>query len=257
MKSLRQGSWPESLKTFINTMNSSHGANCVWEHSLINPHAIKGVRRKPFPKDSVHPTKSDFIRAKYVNLAFTLKPKLQKFEDECNGNLEMELSRQLCASVRSGNLETSLRLLAQGADPNYYNEEKGSTPLHVAAKSGQASQNELLLVYGANIMAIDHQGLTPIEVAKNNNHFIIAERLVEASFEVTDRLCNFIGQKKPNHALNEHFIVPNDGQQIDLTEQLKIARGKLQLIPNTVFEALVMDIYDEADRREMEASNSI
>lgn len=83
----------------------------------------------------------------------------------------------------------------------------------------------------------------------------MAERLVEALYEVTDRLGQFIGQKKPNHAMHEHFLVPQDGQ-IELTEQLKIARGKLQLIPNTVFEALVMDIYDEADRREMEAGKT-
>lgn len=34
---------------------------------------------------------------------------------------------------------------------------------------------------------------------------------------------------------------------------MKIARGKLQLIPNRMFEELVMDLYDEVDRRETEA----
>lgn len=35
---------------------------------------------------------------------------------------------------------------------------------------------------------------------------------------------------------------------------MKIARGKLQLIPNKMFEELVMDLYEEVDRREMETS---
>jgi G protein-coupled receptor kinase interacting protein 2 len=38
-------------------------------------------------------------------------------EESCS---EEELSRQLHSSVRTGNLETSLRLLAQGANPNYF-----------------------------------------------------------------------------------------------------------------------------------------
>lgn len=37
----------------------------------------------------------------------------------CNA---VELSRQLHSSVRSTNLDTSLRLLVQGADPNYFNQ---------------------------------------------------------------------------------------------------------------------------------------
>ena len=44
---------------------------------------------------------------------------------------ESDLSRQLHSSVRTPNLETSLRLLSQGADPNYYHPEKNSTPLQV------------------------------------------------------------------------------------------------------------------------------
>jgi len=36
--------------------------------------------------------------------------------------LEDDLSRQLHSSVRTSNLETSLRLLSQGADPNYFHE---------------------------------------------------------------------------------------------------------------------------------------
>lgn len=208
--------------------------------------ASKNLRRKPTPKDSLHPTKSDFIRAKHVNLSFILKPSVQ---DDQNTNLEIELSKQLHASCRAPNLETSLRLLVQGADPNYYHEDKGSTPLHVAVKSGQASQVELLIVYGADLTAIDSQGNTPRDLAKDR---AIETRLIEAMYEVTDRVCYFLCGKKPDHQKGEHFIIP-DQNKIEISEQLKIARNKLQLIPNKMFEELVMDLYDEVDRRETEA----
>lgn len=47
-------------------------------------------------------------------------------------------------------------------------------------------------------------------------------------------------------------MIPEQGKA-EISEQLKIARGKLQLIPNKMFEELVMDLYEEVDRRETEA----
>ena len=44
---------------------------------------------------------------------------------------------------------------------------------------------------------------------------------------------------------------------MEINEHLKIARGKLQLIPNKIFEELVMDLFEEVDRREMETSKDI
>ena len=61
------------------------------------------------------------------NLSFVYRPA----KDE-PAVTESELSRQLHSSVRTPNLETSLRLLSQGADPNYYHPEKNSTPLQVS-----------------------------------------------------------------------------------------------------------------------------
>ncbi|XP_064552157.1 ARF GTPase-activating protein Git [Drosophila montana] len=259
VKSLRQGNWEPSVLNFVNSLNA-HGANSVWEHHLLdgstNSSGGKHVPRwrKPTPKDALHPTKSDFIKAKHVNLNFVLKPSLQDDDDSSGGgsNLEQELSRQLHASVRTSNLETSLRFLVQGADPNYYHEEKCSTPLHMAAKFGQASQIEMLLIYGADVNALDGNGMTPLELAKTNNHSTIAERLLDAMYDVTDRLIMFMGGKKPDHASGRHLIIP-ETNGADISEQLKIARGKLQLVPNKMFEELVMDLYDEVDRRECEA----
>jgi G protein-coupled receptor kinase interactor 2 len=197
VKALRQGSWNQSVLNFINQINA-HGANSVWEHVLLDPNS-KQQKRKPNPKDSVQ-SKSQFIKAKHVNLEFVLKPNLQG--DDAT-SLEIELSKQLHASVRSANLETSLRLLAQGADPNYVHEEKGSTtPLHVAAKFNQAAQVELLLVYGADINAVDKNGNSAIDLAKQNQFPLLAERLIEANYEVTDRIIYFLCGRKPDHSVS-------------------------------------------------------
>jgi Spa2 homology domain (SHD) of GIT len=51
----------------------------------------------------------------------------------------------------------------------------------------------------------------------------------------------------------QHLIIPEQSR-VEINEHMKIARGKLQLIPNKMFEELVMDLYEEVDRREMETS---
>lgn len=45
-------------------------------------------------------------------------------------------------------------------------QEKGNTPLHVAAKAGQVFQAELLTVYGADPGAPDTSAKTPIDYAR-------------------------------------------------------------------------------------------
>lgn len=126
----------------------------------------------------------------------------------------------------------------------------------MAVKAGQASQVELLIVYGADLTAKDSKGNTPHDIARQNKHISIADRLIAATYEVTDRLTHFLIGKFPDHANGQHLLIP-DQNSSEISEQLKIARGKLQLIPNKMFEELVMDLYDEIDRRETEASKSI
>lgn len=45
-------------------------------------------------------------------------------------------------------------------------QEKGNTPLHIAAKAGQILQAEVLAVYGADPGALDSNGKTPIDYAR-------------------------------------------------------------------------------------------
>ncbi|XP_016412594.1 ARF GTPase-activating protein GIT1-like [Sinocyclocheilus rhinocerous] len=140
-------------------------------------------------------------------------------------------------------------------------QEKGTTPLHVAAKAGQVLQAELLVVYGADPGAPDINGRTPIDYARQAGHVELAERLVECQYELTDRLAFYLCGRRPDHK-NGHYIIPQMAdrarpkcptQSLDLSELAKAAKKKLQALNNRLFEELAMDVYDEVDRRENDA----
>lgn len=245
IKSLHKSVWHTNLLNMVHTLNDN-GANSIWEHSLLDPNNSKISRRKPQAKDPLHPVKADFIKAKHQHLAFVLRPS----KEECCS--EEELSRQLHSSVRTSNLETSLRLLAQGANPNYFYKEKGTTPLHVAARAGQALQIELLIVNGGNPSMIDFNGQTPAEIAKMAGHIDSSERIIECMYEVTDRLTYYICSRKPNHCMDEHIIIPDSSLPLEQTDLSLEGKTKLQRLPNRLLEELAMDVYDEVDRRENE-----
>uniref|UniRef100_A0A7N6F748 Arf-GAP domain-containing protein n=1 Tax=Anabas testudineus TaxID=64144 RepID=A0A7N6F748_ANATE len=239
VKHLRHSGWPPSLLQMVQTL-ASNGANSIWEHSLLDPAQVQSGRRKPNPQDKVHPTKSEFIRAKYQMLAFVHK--LPCRDDD--GVTTKDLSKQLHSSVRTGSLETCLRLLSLGAQANFFHPEKGTTPLHVAAKAGQILQAELLVVYGADPGAPDINGRTPMDYARQAGHIELAERLVECQYELTDRLAFYLCGRRPGNAAV--FV-------LDLSELAKAAKKKLQALNNRLFEELAMDVYDEVDRRENDA----
>ncbi|XP_033212377.1 ARF GTPase-activating protein GIT1 isoform X3 [Belonocnema kinseyi] len=246
IKFLHKGPWSTSLLKMVRTLHDS-GANNIWEHSLLDPNNSKTSRRKPQSKDLLHPVKEDFIRAKHQQLSFILRPSKEEF---CT---EEEISRQLHSSVRTSNLETSLRLLAQGANPNYFYKEKGTTPLHVAARAGQSLQIELLITNGGNPSIVDSSGHSPSEVAKMAGHLELSDRLIEYMYEVTDKLSFFLCGQKPNHKAGQHLIVPEWSVESDRSELAFGARNKLQMLPNHLLEELAMDVYDEVDRRETDA----
>ncbi len=155
-------------------------------------------------------------------------------------------------SVRTPNLETSLRLLSQGADPNYFHPEKNSTPLSVAAKAGQVCQVELLLVYGADPAAVDLQGRSAADYAKAAGYHGLATRIHNAQYEISDRISFFLCGKRPEHTSNKHYLIPESPVPA-VAEGAKIARRKMTGLSNKVFEELAVDVYDEVDRRETDA----
>ncbi|XP_063866860.1 ARF GTPase-activating protein GIT2-like isoform X2 [Scylla paramamosain] len=247
VKSLKKGQWNSIQLAMVHTLYNS-GANGIWEHTLLDPSVAKTGRRKPQPNDPVHPTKADFIRAKHQMLAFVYRPS----RDDNNGD-DADVSRQLHSSVRTSNLETSLRLLSQGADPNYFHKEKNCCPLHVAARAGQSSQVELLIVYGADPGAVDPQGYTPAHYSSEANYPEMADHLLECQYELTDRLAYYVSGRKPDHSTGHHWIIPEMADSLDMSDLAKEARAKLQSLPNHLFEELACDVYDEVDRRETDS----
>uniref|UniRef100_A0A6Q2Y5B3 Arf-GAP domain-containing protein n=1 Tax=Esox lucius TaxID=8010 RepID=A0A6Q2Y5B3_ESOLU len=188
----------------------------------------------------VLPHKTDFIKAKYQMLAYVHRMPCR----EDDSVTTKDLSKQLHSSVRTGNLETCLRLLSLGAQANFFHPEKGNSPLHVAAKAGQVSQAELLAVYGADPGALDTGGKTPIDYARQAGHQELADRLLEIQYELTDRLAFYLCGRKPGkkgHGRRCGKLMSISGSISNLT------------LTNHQFEELAMDVYDEVDRREMDA----
>ncbi|XP_032054779.1 ARF GTPase-activating protein GIT2 isoform X5 [Aythya fuligula] len=251
VRHLKHTPWPPTLLQMVETLYNN-GANSIWEHSLLDPASVMSGRRKANPQDKVHPNKAEFIRAKYQMLAFVHR--LPCREDD--SVTAKDLSKQLHSSVRTGNLETCLRLLSLGAQANFFHPEKGNTPLHVAAKAGQTLQAELLAVYGADPGTQDSNGKTPVDYARQGGHHELAERLVEIQYELTDRLAFYLCGRKPEHKNGQHFVIPQMADRrlsLDVSELAKAAKKKLQSLSNHLFEELAMDVYDEVDRRETDA----
>ncbi|XP_026859288.2 ARF GTPase-activating protein GIT2b isoform X3 [Electrophorus electricus] len=249
VRHLTHTAWPPSQLQTVQ-MLYSNGANSIWEHCLLDPSSIMSGKRKANPQDRVHPNKTEFIKAKYQMLAFVHRMPCRE-DDSVTAK---DLSKQLHSSVRTGNLETCLRLLSLGAQANFFHPEKGNTPLHVAAKAGQLLQAELLTVYGADPGAPDSSGNTPIDYARQAGHQELADRLVEIQFELTDRLAFYLCGRRPDHKNGQHFIIPQIADSsLDLSELAKAAKKKLQSLSNHQFEELAMDVYDEVDRRETDA----
>ncbi|XP_063334610.1 ARF GTPase-activating protein GIT2b isoform X2 [Pelmatolapia mariae] len=248
VRHLTHSPWPHSQLQMVQTLYGN-GANSIWEHSLLDPSSSVSGKRKANPQDRVHPNKTEFIKAKYQMLAYVHRMPCRE-DDSVTAK---DLSKQLHSSVRTGNLETCLRLLSLGAQANFFHPEKGNTPLHIAAKAGQILQAELLAVYGADPGALDSSGKTPIDYARQAGHQELAERLVEIQYELTDRLTFYLCGRRPDHRNGQHFIIPQMADSLDLSEFAKAAKKKLQSLSNHQFEELAMDVYDEVDRRETDA----
>ncbi|XP_035990343.1 ARF GTPase-activating protein GIT2b isoform X3 [Fundulus heteroclitus] len=249
VRHLTHSSWPQSQLQMVQTLYGN-GANSIWEHSLLDPSSAVSGKRKANPQDRVHPNKTEFIKAKYQMLAYVHRMPCRD-DDSVTAK---DLSKQLHSSVRTGNLETCLRLLSLGAQANFFHPEKGNSPLHIAAKAGQILQAELLAVYGADPGALDSSGKTPIDLARQAGHQELAERLVEIQYELTDRLTFYLCGRRPDHRNGQHFIIPQMADSsLDLSDFAKAAKKKLQSLSNHQFEELAMDVYDEVDRRETDA----
>ncbi|KIH65019.1 ankyrin repeat protein [Ancylostoma duodenale] len=131
-----------------------------------------------------------------------------------------------------------------GADVHYVDPEKGNSPLHVAAKEGQAMQVELLYIYGADPLLCNAADLTPAQLARQDGFVDLANRLDELSFDLTNRLSLFLCGRKPDHQHQQHFLIPELTAK-NTVETLRSVRLKIQALPDCAFEKLLQDVYDE------------
>lgn len=248
VRSLKKGVWDSNQLELMYVLYAN-GSNNIWEHSLLDPQSSNKIKKKPSPHDPVLPIKENFIKAKYAQSAFTLRP------SKDDGPISQDdLNRQLWSCVRTSHVETTLRLLASGADPNYADPEKHNAPLHIAAKEGQSLQVELLWIYGADAAQLNASDLTPSQVAKLENHGELAARLEELQFEVTSRLTMYLCGRRPDHSRQQYFLIPEligDGKH---SAELEKVRQQLHSAPPHFFERIIQDVYDEVDRRETVAA---
>lgn len=138
----------------------------------------------------------------------------------------------------------------------------------MAAKSGQMSQIELLLVYGANLGCVDSRGKSAIDYAREAGHNEIVNRLIEHQFDVPDALTRFICQgRQPNHQNGEHFLFVDirsdflnigeafplepDASQNSIDLFRRELHQSIQSLSHKSFQELSRDIYDEIERREI------
>ena len=80
-------------------------------------------------------------------------------------------------AAEAGNREVVLRHLAAGTDADTRDERYGATSLHWAAWCGHPDIVELTLAAGANVNAVNFDGETPLDCAKNFSQDEIAALL--------------------------------------------------------------------------------
>ncbi|KAK2725637.1 ARF GTPase-activating protein GIT1-like [Artemia franciscana] len=220
-------------------------SNSIWEHRLLDPANIKNAKKKPVATDPIYPVKAEFIRAKHIHNAFIFK-----YSTTAASNEDDDFSEQLHGCVRTANFETTLRLLICGAEPNYFHLEKGVSTVHVAVENNQSAQVYLLYLYGTDLNSLDSKGRAPLDIAQELRNNDMMERLIELQHMVSDRISKFLCGKVPNHKEGLHYLIPKIDPSLAFSSMNGVSR--IQNLTNELFEELVMDLYDELDRRDIE-----
>ena len=78
----------------------------------------------------------------------------------------------------------------------------------MAAQSGQATQCELLVCYGADPSALDINEKVAATIAIDNGHIDLGIRLIELMYELTDRLTFYLCGRRPDHKNGINYLIP-------------------------------------------------
>ena len=123
-----------------------------------------------------------------LNLDGTLTRTRAAASSAVSGSLSLQLSgdelvnyRQLFNSARNGDVQKVKELLtgALGLSVNFGG-PRGATPLHIAARFGQAAMVDLLVSHGADPSARDDRGQTPLDKARAFGLEEVVQRLQSA-----------------------------------------------------------------------------
>jgi cytohesin len=88
-----------------------------------------------------------------------------------NGMTPLELA------IRNGNADVVQLLIDFGADPQQEGQRSRMTPLHKAVAGGSTDVIDVLLANGADPFAVDLEGTSPVDLAREMGRDDIADRL--------------------------------------------------------------------------------
>jgi len=129
--------------------------------------------------------------------------KLERFDQP----LGDRLNRELIDAVRTGDRSRTLRLIAEGANPNAQ-DGAGNTPLTVAVRQRDPDMVHLLLNYGARVDGRGMLGVTPLMLAVEKDDAELVSVLLQAGADVnakseSGRTALLVAQRNNNNSMVE------------------------------------------------------
>lgn len=146
VRSLTLDDW-EPTWIHILTRLGNLNVNSVFEAQIPEDSTLRPVH------DSSREVREKWIREKYISKSFVNRSS----EDADELLYKMTVERDMVGMIQA---------LSSGGSVNWRNgSEKGSTPLHEAAKGGDTEITEFLLLNGANLNLQDDEGMTSFQRA--------------------------------------------------------------------------------------------